>query len=318
VRYESRIETIPGIDSSVPITRNAVAKLRAIAIAGPDPEASDVLAMRIVEHAVAQSRLVKRGADADDVAIAVRDVAKTFAVRGDEVRALERVRFSVLRGEFVSVLGPSGCGKSTLLRIIAGLIRCDPGGDVEVFGCPRVGVADDTAVVFQSHNMLPWLTVERNLRLAAEVRRMPAADIDQRVEALLPVLKLEAFRHRYPHELSGGMRQRAGLGQALVLRPQLLLLDEPFGALDALTRDQLNVELLRLWQEVRKTVLLITHSIAEAVFLSDRVLVMSERPGTIIDDIAIHLPRPRDPQATKAAPEFAQYILHLNQLMGVK
>jgi NitT/TauT family transport system ATP-binding protein len=318
VRYESRIETIPRIDSSVPITRNAVAKLRPIAIAGPDPEASDVLAMRIVEHAVAHSRLVKHGADADDVAIAVRDVAKTFAVRGDEVRALERVRFSVLRGEFVSVLGPSGCGKSTLLRIIAGLIRCDPGGDVEVFGRPRVVVADDTAVVFQSHNMLPWLTVERNLRLAAEVRRMPAADIDQRVEALLPVLKLEAFRHRYPHELSGGMRQRAGLGQALVLRPHLLLLDEPFGALDALTRDQLNVELLRLWQEVRKTVLLITHSIAEAVFLSDRVLVMSERPGTIVDDIAIDLPRPRDPQTTKAAPAFGHYILHLNQLMGVK
>ena len=274
--------------------------------------------MQIVEHAIAESLLVKPDADTGDVAIAVRDVAKTFAVRGDEVRALERVRFSVLRGEFVSVLGPSGCGKSTLLRIIAGLIRCDPGGDVDVFGRRRVGVADDTAVVFQSHNMLPWLTVERNLRLAAEVRRLPAADIDQRVEALLPVLKLEAFRHRYPHELSGGMRQRAGLGQALVLRPQLLLLDEPFGALDALTRDQLNVELLRLWQEVRKTVLLITHSIAEAVFLSDRVLVMSERPGTIVDDSAIDLPRPRDPQATKAAPEFAQYILHLNQLMGVK
>jgi NitT/TauT family transport system ATP-binding protein len=318
VRFDLAIETIPRIDWSVPITRNVVAKRRPTAITGPDPEAGEAFAMQIVEHAVAESALVKPGAVAADVAITVRDVAKTFAVRGDEVRALERVRFSVLGGEFVSVLGPSGCGKSTLLRIIAGLIRCDPGGDVEVFGRRRVGVADDTAVVFQSHNMLPWLTVEGNLRLAAEVRRMPAADIDQRVEALLPVLKLEAFRRRFPHELSGGMRQRAGLGQALVLRPQLLLLDEPFGALDALTRDQLNVELLRLWQEVRKTVLLITHSIAEAVFLSDRVLVMSERPGTIVDDIAIDLPRPRDPQTTKAAPEFAQYILHLNQLMGVK
>lgn len=267
--------------------------------------------------AVAQAIPVKRNSAADDIAIAIRDVAKTFAVRDGEVRALERVRFSVRRGEFVSVLGPSGCGKSTLLRIVAGLVACDGGGVVEVLGRPRVGVADDTAVVFQTHNMLPWLTVERNLRLAAEVRKLPQADIDQRVEALLPVLKLGAFRHRYPHELSGGMRQRAGLGQALVLRPQLLLLDEPFGALDALTRDQLNVELLRLWQEVRKTVLLITHSIAEAVFLSDRVLVMSERPGTIVDDIAIDLPRPRDPRSTKAAPEFAQYILHLNQLMGV-
>ena len=259
-----------------------------------------------------------RSTGAEDIAIAVRDVAKTFVGRGDEVRALERVDFSVRRGEFVSVLGPSGCGKSTLLRIIAGLTGCDPGGSVEVMGRPRVRVADDTAVVFQTHNMLPWLTVERNLRLAAEVRKLPRADIDQRIEALLPVLKLAAFRHRYPHELSGGMRQRAGLGQALILRPQLLLLDEPFGALDALTRDQLNVELLRLWQEVRKTVLLITHSIVEAVFLSDRVLVMSEHPGTIVEDITIDLPRPRDPQHTKAAPKFGPYILHLNQLMGVK
>ena len=272
----------------------------------------------MADSAVVQAPRVEGKSAPEDIAIAARNVAKTFSVRGGDVRALERVHFSVRRGEFVSVLGPSGCGKSTLLRIIAGLIRSDPGGSVDVLGRPRVAVSEDTAVVFQTHNMLPWLTVERNLRLAAEVRKLPQADIDQRVEALLPVLKLEAFRHRYPHELSGGMRQRAGLGQALVLRPQLLLLDEPFGALDALTRDQLNVELLRLWQEVRKTVLLITHSIAEAVFLSDRVLVMSEHPGTIVDDITIDLPRPRDPQATKAAPAFAQYILHLNQLMGVK
>ena len=253
-----------------------------------------------------------------DVAICVRGVAKTFDTRSGAVRALEAVDFSVERGQFVSVLGPSGCGKSTLLRIIAGLVPCDAGGEVEVLGRIRDDVSEDVAVVFQTHNLLPWLTVERNLRLAAEVRKLPASDIDRRVEALLPVLKLDGFRHRYPHELSGGMRQRAGLGQALVLRPQVLLLDEPFGALDALTRDQLNVELLRLWQEVRKTVLLITHSIAEAVFLSDRVLVMSDRPGRIVEDLAIDLPRPRGPEATKAAPEFGAYILHLNQLMGVK
>ncbi len=251
-------------------------------------------------------------------AIAIHGVAKTFDTRGGAVRALEAVEFTVARGEFVSVLGPSGCGKSTLLRIIAGLVPCDEGGEVEVLGTRRYDVSEDVGVVFQTHNMLPWLTVERNLRLAAEVRKIPKADVDARIEPLLTVLKLEAFRNRYPHELSGGMRQRAGLGQALVLRPQVLLLDEPFGALDALTRDQLNVELLRLWQEVRKTVVLITHSIAEAVFLSDRVLVMSDRPGRIVEDLAIDLPRPRGPEATKAAPEFGAYILHLNQLMGVK
>jgi NitT/TauT family transport system ATP-binding protein len=256
--------------------------------------------------------------DAADAAVAIRNVSKTFVARAGSVRALDAVEFSIASGQFVSVLGPSGCGKSTLLRIIAGLVRCDPGGEVMLLGAPHDDVSDDVAVVFQTHNMLPWLTVERNLRLAAEVRGLPEADIKRRVEALLPVLKLEGFRHRYPHELSGGMRQRAGLGQALVLRPQVLLLDEPFGALDALTRDQLNVELLRLWQEVRKTVVLITHSIAEAVFLSDRVLVLSDRPGRIIEDLRIDLPRPRGPETTKAAPEFGAYMLHLNRLMGVR
>jgi len=253
-----------------------------------------------------------------DAAIVVRNVSKTFFARVGSVRALDAVDFSIASGQFVSVLGPSGCGKSTLLRIIAGLARCDPQGEVRLLGDVVNDVSPDVAVVFQTHNMLPWLTVEQNLRLAAEVRGLPAADIRSRVEALLPVLKLEGFRHRYPHELSGGMRQRAGLGQALVLRPQILLLDEPFGALDALTRDQLNVELLRPRQEVRKTVVLITHSIAEAVFLSDRVLVLSDRPGRIIEDLRVDLPRPRGPETTKAAPEFGAYILHLNRLMGVR
>ena len=164
--------------------------------------------------------------------------------------------------------------------------------------------------------MLPWLSVEANIRLLAEVRGISDVEITARVEPMLKVLRLEKFRRNYPHELSGGMRQRAALGQTLVLKPQVLLLDEPFGALDALTRDQLNVELLRLCQEIRKTVILITHSIAKSVFLSDRVLVMSDRPGHIVD-LSILLPRPREPQATKAKPEFSQYVLHLNRLMGV-
>jgi NitT/TauT family transport system ATP-binding protein len=165
--------------------------------------------------------------------------------------------------------------------------------------------------------MLPWATVESNIRLAAEIQKIDPKEISSRVDSVLKVLRLEQFRHSYPHQLSGGMRQRAAIGQALIVHPQVLLLDEPFGALDALTRDQLNVELLRIWQEIRKTVLLVTHSISEAVFLADRVLVMSDRPGRIVEDIRIDLPRPRDPRATKALPEFGAHILRLNRLMGV-
>jgi NitT/TauT family transport system ATP-binding protein len=249
-------------------------------------------------------------------AIRLREVSKTFD-GAQRVQALGSVAFEVPQGQFAAVLGPSGCGKSTLLRIIGGLIAPDAGATVQVMGHAQSAPSDDVGVVFQTHNLLPWLTVERNIRLAAEVRRLPPGEIERRVESILPVLRLDGFRRAYPHQLSGGMRQRAALGQMLVLLPQVLLLDEPFGALDALTRDQLNVELLRLWQELRKTVLLITHSIAEAVFLSDRVLVMSDRPGRVIEDVAIDLPRPRDPQATKERPEFARYVIHLQQLMGV-
>jgi NitT/TauT family transport system ATP-binding protein len=249
--------------------------------------------------------------------IQVVGISKTFGIHNAAVRALDRVDFSVNRGEFVSILGPSGCGKSTLLRIIAGLINPDPDGHVFLLGQEQLEPSREVGVVFQTHNMLPWLTVEDNIRLLAEVRRIKSEEIGERLEPMLTILRLEQFRKNYPHELSGGMRQRAALGQTLILKPQVLLLDEPFGALDALTRDQLNVELLRLCQEIKKTTILVTHSIAEAVFLSDRVLVMSDRPARIIEDLSIGLPRPREPQATKAMPAFAQYVLHLNRLMGV-
>jgi NitT/TauT family transport system ATP-binding protein len=238
--------------------------------------------------------------------VTLREVAKTFA---GGVKALDGVSFEVRSQEFVSVLGPSGCGKSTLLRIIGGLYPADAGGTVEVKG--------DLGLVFQTHNMLPWLSTEANIRLAAEIRGMAPAEIDVRTEQVLRVLRLQPFRSRYPHQLSGGMRQRAAFGQILILRPQVLLLDEPFASLDALTRDQLNIELLRIWQEQRQSVLLVTHSIAEAVFLSDRVLVMSDRPGRLIDEVAISLPRPRDPQSTKALPQFARHVLDLSRMMGV-
>jgi NitT/TauT family transport system ATP-binding protein len=250
-------------------------------------------------------------------AIAVRQISKAFGVAPRTVQALAGVSFDIPQSQFVSVIGPSGCGKSTLLRIIAGLLEPDRGGTVQVMGHAQTAPSDDVGVVFQTHNMLPWLSVERNIRLAAEVRKLPGNEISRRLEKMLPVLRLENFRSSYPHQLSGGMRQRAALGQMLVLLPNVLLLDEPFGALDALTRDQLNVELLRLWQDLRQTVLLITHSIAEAVFLSDRVLVMSDRPGRIVEEVLIELPRPRDPQATKEDPAFARYVVHLQKLMGV-
>lgn len=249
-------------------------------------------------------------------AIRLQGLQKTFGGAGG-IRALEGISFSVAQGEFVAVLGPSGCGKSTLLRIIAGLIEPDAGSSVEVMGHAQTQPSEEVGVVFQTHNMLPWLTVEKNIRLAAEVRGLAKQEIDRRVQEVLPVLKLASFVDHFPHQLSGGMRQRAALGQALVLLPQVMLFDEPFGALDALTRDQLNIELLRLWQELRKTVLLITHSIAEAIFLADRVLVMSDRPGRIIDDVRIDLPRPRSPQSTKEDPAFGQYVVYLQKQMGV-
>jgi NitT/TauT family transport system ATP-binding protein len=251
-----------------------------------------------------------------EAGIRVSAVSKTFG-GANGVRALDKVTFDVKRGELVALLGPSGCGKSTLLRIIAGLNSSDPGGIIEIFALKQTEPSNEVGVVFQTHNLLPWLTVEANIRLGAEIQKIDAAEIRKRVEAILPVLRLDSFRKSYPHELSGGMQQRAALGQALILHPQVLLLDEPFGALDALTRDQLNVELLRICQEIEKTVILVTHSIAEAVFLGDRVLVMSDRPGHILEDVQIDLPRPREPRITKGLPQFGEYVQYLGQLMGV-
>jgi NitT/TauT family transport system ATP-binding protein len=247
-------------------------------------------------------------------AIRVARTAKTFA---GGVQALAAVDFAIARGEFVSVLGPSGCGKSTLLRILGGLYEADAGSEVEVLDARVAGPSPRVGIVFQTHNMLPWATVEANIRLAAEVRGMAADELASRVERVLAVLRLEAFRKRYPHELSGGMRQRAAFGQILIVQPDVLLLDEPFGALDALTRDQLNVELLALWQDLKQTVVLITHSIAEAVFLSDRVLVMSDRPGRILADIPITCGRPRDPRATRESAAFTRHVMDISRMMGV-
>jgi NitT/TauT family transport system ATP-binding protein len=250
--------------------------------------------------------------------IAVEQVGKRFAARGgaDAFSALDDVSMRIREGEFVSILGPSGCGKSTLLRMVAGLVPCDD-GRILLGAEPITAPVPEIGVVFQTSNMLPWLTVGDNIRLGAKLRNLPRAHVEQRLPALLETLGLTAFAERYPHELSGGMRQRAAIGQILLLEPRVMLMDEPFGALDALTRDRLNVELLRIWQQSTLTVLLVTHSIHEAVFLSDRVLVMSERPGRVIHDVRIDLPRPRQPDQIKSDPLYGEYVSELSKLMGV-
>ncbi|WP_223272176.1 ABC transporter ATP-binding protein [Pandoraea pnomenusa] len=254
-----------------------------------------------------------------DTVIEVRHVDKAYAAKqrkGMPVRILDDVSLSIADREFVSILGASGCGKSTLLRIVAGLVPHD-GGEVRVVGQRVSRPVPDIGVVFQTSNMLPWLTVRQNLLLGTRLRKIPKEKSEPRVQALLEMLGLSQFAEHHPHELSGGMRQRASIGQILALEPKVLLMDEPFGALDALTRDNLNVELLRIWQEHRQTVLLVTHSIEEAVFLSDRVIVMSARPGKVQQEVVIDLPRPRSPQTIKQHPRYAGYIAQLSQLMGV-
>ncbi|QBC31938.1 MULTISPECIES: ABC transporter ATP-binding protein [Pandoraea] len=258
-------------------------------------------------------------AQVQDAMIEVRHIDKTFAAKqrkASPVKILDDVSLSIANREFVSILGASGCGKSTLLRIVAGLVPHD-GGEVRVAGQRVTRPAPEIGVVFQTSNMLPWLTVRQNLLLGTRLRKIPKAKSEPRVAALLEMLGLAQFADHHPHELSGGMRQRASIGQILALEPKVLLMDEPFGALDALTRDNLNVELLRIWQEHRQTVLLVTHSIEEAVFLSDRVIVMSARPGKVQQEVVIDLPRPRSPQTIKQHPRYAGYVAQLSQLMGV-
>jgi NitT/TauT family transport system ATP-binding protein len=252
-------------------------------------------------------------AAAPGVAIAISDITKSFSGRP----VLNSISAEIHRHEFVSVLGPSGCGKSTLLRLIAGLVPFDS-GEISLFGVPVRTPASDVGFVFQTSNLLPWLNVRDNLLLGVDLDRNAVRPNDDKLDELIATLGLTSFEESHPNQLSGGMRQRVAIGQALVRNPQVLLMDEPFGALDALTRDRLNMELLRIWQRDKKTVVLVTHSIAEAVLLSDRVLVISERPGSIVEDVVIDLPRPRDPSRTRENPMFADLVVRLSRLMGVE
>ena len=212
---------------------------------------------------------------------------------GTSVRALERVSMQVQDGEFVSLVGPSGCGKSTILRLIAGLLA-PTSGAVQLDGAPVLGVPPSVGFMFQNDALLPWSTATENTNLALELRGTPARDRKQRARDLLSVVGLAGFEDTYPATLSGGMRKRVALARVLAYDPSVYLMDEPFGALDAQTKVQLGAELLRIWDDLDRTVLFVTHDIEEAIGLSDRVLVMSRRPGRIKSEYRIDLPRPRD------------------------
>jgi NitT/TauT family transport system ATP-binding protein len=242
-------------------------------------------------------------------AIAVRSLSKHYTTRDGRLPALERISFGVSEGDFIAVVGPSGCGKSTLLKILAGLLP-PTAGEASLRGTPITGPRRDIGVVFQSPVLFPWRTVLDNVLLPVDVQNLGRARYTAAALELLALVGLDGFDRRYPWELSGGMQQRVALTRALIHDPAMLLMDEPFGALDAMTREHMNLELQRIWLERKKTVLFITHSIPEAVFLADRVLVMSPRPGRILEDLRVEFPRPRSLDVM-STPGFGEAVQHL-------
>ena len=217
---------------------------------------------------------------------------KQYAARQGPLSAIEDVSFEVAAGEFLCIVGPSGCGKTTLLRLLAGLVLPDQ-GQVCLNGEPVQGPRQEIGFVFQKANLMPWRTVFDNVLLPLQIQHMPPAEAERRTSQALELVGLTEFAASHPRELSGGMEQRVAIARALAHQPEILLLDEPFGALDALTRERLNQELLRVWEISRKTVVMVTHDIREAVFLADRVLVLSQRPGRVAAIVPVTLPRPR-------------------------
>jgi len=242
--------------------------------------------------------------------ISIRDVHKVFESGGQEVHALQAIHLEIARGELVCLLGPSGCGKSTLLNAVAGF-SLPSSGTITVEGRPITEPGPDRGMVFQEYALFPWMTVEQNIAFGLQIKQVPRAAIQDKVDGLLALLHLQDFRRRYPKDLSGGMRQRVAIARVLAIDSPIMLMDEPFGALDALTRRNLQDELLRLWTELKKTILFVTHSIEEALYLADRTVVMTYRPGTIKRDLAIDLPRPRD----VASPAFNALKKELGQLL---
>lgn len=248
-------------------------------------------------------------------AVAIDDVGIAFASKRSRVQALKDVSLDIEAGEFVTIAGPSGCGKSTLLKAVAGL-TLPTTGTVQLRGQQVSGPRQDIGYVFQRAALLEWRSVRGNILLQAEMRGMDPAAARRRTDELIEMTGLTGFEKALPHELSGGMQQRVSLCRALLHEPGVLLMDEPFGALDALTREKMNIELNRILAETGTTVLLVTHSVAEAVYLASRVIVMSPRPGRIVEEHTVDLPKLRDYAATLEHPEFHRVSSRVRELLG--
>ena len=241
-----------------------------------------------------------------DPFLVIKDLDATFPNDNGGLRALRGVSFSIDPQQFVCILGPSGSGKSTLLRVLAGVLK-PSGGSVQFCnGVPRIGF------VFQQSNLMPWRTVLDNITLPLEVEGISRENAYPHAQELIELVGLQGFEHAWPRDLSGGMAQRVAIARALVHDPDILLLDEPFGSLDALTRERMGGELLRIWQKRQKTVLMVTHSISEALYLSDHVLVLSQRPGSIKMDLKVEFPRPRE-EGIRYTAEFGQLVRRLKE-----
>ena len=243
------------------------------------------------------------------IKIRARDVRMDFAIadergRKQQISALQDFNLDIREGEFFTLLGPSGCGKSTFLNVLAGLAR-KSGGSISIDSQPASGINREQGVVFQGYALFPWRTVLQNIEVGLEIRKIPKRERRETAEQFLHLVGLAGFGQRYPHELSGGMRQRVAIARSLAYSPSLLLMDEPFAALDAQTREILQSELLRIWEQHKTTIVFITHSLDEAIYLSDRIAVMTHRPGRIKSVLDIALPRPR-PAEIRHAPAFVQ------------
>lgn len=244
-----------------------------------------------------------------------QDVSKVYSTATGPLVALEDVSFDIRDGEFISLVGPSGCGKSTLLSILGGLEK-KTGGRLTFDGRDHDRPSRDIGMMFQTSVLFPWRTIRQNAQLPGDVLALDRKKTAARVEELLELVGLKGFEDRYPAELSGGMRQRVGLARLLAHDPELLLMDEPFGALDEFTRETMNLELLRIWERTAKTVIFVTHNIGEAVFLSDRVLVMTPRPGRLEGIVEIDLPRPRLP-AVMREERYSELVFEIRKMLGV-
>ena len=244
-----------------------------------------------------------------NIKVSIQGVEKRYETRSGEVIALNGVDLDISENEFICVIGPSGCGKSTLLNIIAGLLE-PTAGRVLVNGKVVEGTGTDRGVVFQQYALFPWLTVRKNIEFGLKLKGMRRGEIDQIVNKYLAMVELEKFADAYPKELSGGMKQRVAIARAYAMNPEVLLMDEPFGALDAQTRTQLQSDLLEAWAKENKTCFFVTHDIEEAIVLATRVVIMSARPGRIKDIVDIDIPYPRD-QETKMSPHFNELKNHI-------